>query len=172
VKPLHWIGMGLVIVMLSVNVGGFDLLANWVGWGLVIHALTRLPDTVGSRPVLLGLAGAAGLVDLALWFPAVRGPVVDIDPALSWALTLPQVLFCLLLSWRLSEVTTEPGTRGLLRVTAGLFAVVALLPTVVLGAEVPALAAPAYVLAGFALLVLVIQLFAYGGRDWARAVAV
>lgn len=159
--------MGLLIIVLTVAPWGVDLLANWFGWLLIGLGTARLPATVGSRPLLLALAVVAGLVELALWLPALQRYVAPEDPSLTWVLLLPQVLYCLLLAWRLSEVAPDGGTRAVLRVLAGVFGLVAVLPVVFLGGDVPALAAPSYALAAIALVALVVCCFLYGGRDWA-----
>jgi len=89
--PLKAIALGLVIVGLRAAVGGYDLVADPLGWVLVLVGLARLPEDLPRRGLALGAATLALLTAAALWFPALRDPVADADPALGWATSLPQL---------------------------------------------------------------------------------
>ena len=57
-KPLPWIGMGLVLLVPTVSVRGYDVLANWLGWVLVLLGTLGLPATVRSRVLLVALGAS------------------------------------------------------------------------------------------------------------------
>lgn len=149
--PLHAVALGLVVVALVTDAGGWDLLADPAGWALVLLGAARLP--VEGRGRLL-VAGALALVASAVvWPPAVAGRVADADASLAWALSLPQAAALLLLADSLRRAAAAAGTprarslRGWLLALEVLAVLVALLPAVVLGAGVDALAAPTALLA-------------------------
>lgn len=153
--------MGLVIVVLRAPFGGFDALADPVGWGLVVAGLLPLRGRLRqSGGTLLGCAALAGVVSVPLWLPAVDERLA---PSGQWAASLPQTLFCLLLCVVLAGAVTGRRQRWF----AGLrwvFAAVAAGPVLVYGGQVDALATPVAVLAVLANLVLVYQLFAVSRR--------
>jgi len=70
VKPLQAVAMGLVIVLLSARVNGYDLLADPLGWVLVLIGLGSVP--VPQRGALRALATVSLVVSVVVWFPAVR----------------------------------------------------------------------------------------------------
>ena len=92
-RPLQSIAMGLVIVALHAEFGGFDALADPLGWVLVLLGVRDLPVDLESRRTLLGLAALAGAVSIPLWIPGVSDALYDTDPALLWAVNLPQLGF-------------------------------------------------------------------------------
>ena len=170
-RPLQAIGMGLVIVVLTADPGGRDLdvLPDPLGWLLVLYGATRLPAGLAHRRLLHGTGALAALVSVPLWIPPVAGEVRAADPALLWVLDLPQAGFVLVLSLALAQAADTGGdtaARGWWRLVLAGTVVVVVLPPVVLGAGVTALAAVA---AGLAIVVLVTCLvlcFAHSGRPW------
>ena len=101
-----------------------------------------------SRRTLLGLAALAGAVSIPLWIPGVSDALYDTDPALLWAVNLPQLGFGGLLAHvlaRRAADTEDTRAAAWLRVAVTGFVVVALLPILVWGAGVDALEVPAYV---------------------------
>lgn len=83
-------------------------------------------------------------------------------------LLLPQVLYCLTLSWRLAAIA-EGGASSAFRVLGALFVLVAVLPVIFLGGGVPALAGPSYALAALSLIALTVCCFLFGSRSWATS---
>ncbi|WP_157210061.1 hypothetical protein [Nocardioides aequoreus] len=133
--PLQWVAAGLVLVVLDVYAGGYDVLADWVGWLLALGAVLALRARLGSGPAV---AAAVSLVVAALgWVPGLLR--VD-DTSLAWALSLPQAVFCVLLALRLAALL--PDQQGILRAAGVTNAVVALLPVVVLGGGLTAVVGP------------------------------
>ena len=119
-RPLQWIGLGLVLVVLDASVGdpGLDLVPDPLGWVLVLLGVRRLPARVGHQPLLRAVAAVAGLVSLALWLPPLAGQVRVLDESLRWVLDLPTPGFVLLLALALAPppehrtTTARPGPGG------------------------------------------------------------
>lgn len=178
-KPLQSVAMGLVVVGLTASFGAYDALPDPLGWVLVLVGVLRLPADLERRTALVLLAGLAGLVAVPLWFPSVAEALEDVDAAVAWALTLPQLgfvgLLCHVLANRAaaagtwSDSTSDTAAARRLRIGVTLTVVVAALPVLVLGADVDALATPAAVLAVATLVYVVWQLFSLSGRPWAGA---
>ncbi|SDS88754.1 hypothetical protein SAMN04488570_2952 [Nocardioides scoriae] len=173
-SPLQRIGLGLVVVVASATVGPsasqrYDLLADPLGWALVLWGVLALGrvDGTGERLALLRWpALLAGIVSVPMWLPQLRH---RLDAPLEWTASLPQLLFCLLLCRLVAELARERGERGL-GTRFGLlgwgFVVVALLPAVTLGGDVPALAPTTALVALAVALGLVWSLFAVHRRPW------
>ena len=100
--------MGLVIVLLSATVSGYDLLADPVGWLLVLVGLATLP--VPGRGALKALAALSLVVSAVVWFPAARDALNVTDLALAWAAGLPELATLVLLTHRLSRVAGSRAT--------------------------------------------------------------
>lgn len=166
--PLVSIALGLVVVLASVpTAGGYDVLADPLGWALVVAGVAGLTGS-RRRGLLIALAVVAGAVSVVLWLPEVREQVVSADPAVTWSINLPQVAFIALLLWDLRDHAraSDPPAGRTLTGTTVLVVAVGLAPAVVLGGGLDTLAAGLYVLAGFVLLTVVVLLFAYSRRDW------
>ena len=88
--PLHPVALGLVVVALVVDGGGWDLLPDPLGWGLVLVGTLALPREIHRRDAMVVAAAAALLVAAVVWPPGVAERVADTDESLSWALSLPQ----------------------------------------------------------------------------------
>ncbi|HET6987607.1 MAG TPA: hypothetical protein VFI00_13370 [Kribbella sp.] len=82
-KPLQAVAMGLVIVLLTVPVHGYDVLADPFGWVLVLVGLASLPVPV--RDTLRRLAAVSLVVSVVVWVPAARHVLNVTDLALAWA---------------------------------------------------------------------------------------
>lgn len=168
VTPLQKVAMGLVIVFLSARFGGYDALPDPVGWGLVAAGLLPLRDRLPLGGTALALAVIAGLVAVPLVLPAVHG---RLQPSGQWGVSLPQILFCVVLCSSLATLAGRTGERvagrfGLLR---WVFLVVAVGPVLVYGGGVDALTTPVAVLAVLANVALVYLLFTVSRRSWAGA---
>ncbi len=170
--PLSLVASGLLLVALVAPVGGYDVLADWAGWALVVAALRRLPTTAATRqrPLLLGLAVAAGLLVAVLWFPVLHEPLVDVDPAIAWALSLPALLVTVLLAHELAAAAaaageTPPRRRWHLARTVAV--AVAVLPVLVYGAGLDQLGPLAFVLADLLILAVIVMLLVDARRPWA-----
>ena len=135
--------MGLVIVLLGATVSGYDLLADPVGWLLVLVGLATLP--VPGRGALQALAALSLVVSAVVWFPAARDALNVTDLALAWADGLPELATLVLLTHRLS-----------------------LLPPVVLGGGFDSLDTAVGIVGSLVLLLLIVLLFRYSGRPWAQ----
>lgn len=166
-KPLQSVAMGLVIVVLVARFGGYDALADPVGWLLVLWGVRRLPD----RAPLLALAVAALVVACVVWLPATQDLLERSDPSLRWAINLPQVLFCVVLCRQLAQLAAAAGdrhARAWLRTTMLSNVALALAPVLVFAAAADDLMDSVHAAAGVVVLLLIVLLFAYASRQWVR----
>jgi hypothetical protein len=171
VKPLQSIAMGLVIVALSARVHGYDVLADPVGWLLVLLGVGRLVPDLPFRGAVRGLAVLATVVSVPLFFPGVVDALADADDSLVWAANLPQVAFVALLCHVLAAAAGRAGDTGAARwlaIARTLTIVAGLLPVLV-DTVATAWAGPMLLLALVALVVAIVLLFQYSGRPWAAA---
>ena len=172
-KPLQAVGCGLLLIFLNVVVGGVDLLPDPVGWALVLLGVVGLRPRMSTGTPVLAAAITAAAVSVPLWLPGVAESVSEADPALGWALSLPQVVFAVLFFHALQQLAKAAGNHdaaGWLQICWVGAAIVAVLPAVLLplGIGAPLLALAAV----FALLVGLLQVllsFAYADRAWARS---
>jgi hypothetical protein len=165
------VAMGLVVVLLTAPVHGYDVLADPLGWLLVLAGLSRLtalPDA--RRGTLRRLATAALLVSVVVWVPAARDGLSVTDASLAWAASIPELLTVIVLAHVLAQAARDagdPGARRWLQTSRTLMIVVALVPPVVLGGDLDSLVGAATLVGSLSLLLLVVLLFRYAGRPWA-----
>jgi hypothetical protein len=170
VKPLQSIAMGLVIVALGARVNGYDLLADPIGWILVVRGVRGLPGTVPWLDNVLLLGWLALAVSVPLWFPGVVDTLSDTDDSLLWAVNLPQVTFAAATCAALARTASDAADRSAgswLRTTATLTVVAGLLPVLVYVVD-PDLLVPMLLLAVVALVMMIVLLFRYASRPWAH----
>lgn len=171
-RPLQSIAMGLVIVALRTTFGGYDALPDPLGWLLVLHGVSRLPEDLVRRDTIRALAALALLVSVPLWWPDLAARLDELHPSLGWVANLPQLAFAAVLADSLARRAAALDDRrasGWLRTAMTGFVVAAALPVVVFGGGVGALEVPSYVLASVVLLMLIWLLFSYNNRPWALA---
>lgn len=163
--------MGYVIIALFALQGGYDLLANPLGWVLVLVGTRLLPEPI-ARGTLLYVGSLALLVSIPLWVPEFLGAVAREDPSLEWAVSLPALAFSGLLFQQLGQAAQSSGERTPMTVLQGLVTltvIVAALPVLVFGAGWDALSDLTGGSAQLLNLVTVVVLFSYSGRRWAGA---
>ena len=170
--PLSLVASGLLLVALVAPVGGYDVLADWAGWALVVAALRRLPraSATRQRPVLVGLAVTAGLLSALLWFPLLHEALADVDPAIAWALSLPALLVTVLLGHELAAAAAgahDPAPRRRWHLVRTVAVLVAVLPVLVYGAGLDQLEPLAFVLADLLILTVIVMLLVDARRPWA-----
>jgi hypothetical protein len=161
--------MGLVIVALSARADGYDLVADPLGWLLVLRGMTQLPRSTPWWDTTTFLAGLALLVSVPLWFPGVVDALADTDDSLTWAANLPQIAFVAALCAALARAATEAGDRSSaswLKTGSTLTVAAGVLPIVVYTVE-PSLLLPLLLLATVALVLVIVLLFRYNARPWA-----
>lgn len=174
-SPLQQVAMGLVIVALTAQAGGYDLLPDPIGWALAIGGVVRLRERLPSAGALLGLAVLAAVVGLRPYLGLIGSELdAELDPALQWAASLPQVLFCLFLARALATLARDPGpgiapdeyrARWFSALTLA-FGVVALAPAVVIGGGLEDAYGIVAFVAVLCLLTLVYQLFRVHRQPW------
>jgi hypothetical protein len=171
VKPLQAVAMGLVIVLLTASVDGYDLLADPVGWLLVLVGLAGLPEaSVPRRGTLQKVATLALVISIPVWVPAARDALNVTDPSLAWAASIPQLLTVIVLAHSLAQaanLAADANARRWLQTARTLMIVVALLPPIVLGGGLDSLVGAVAVVGSLSLLLLIVLLFRYAGRPWA-----
>lgn len=164
--PLQQIALGLVIVVLTAQVGDVDLLADPLGWLLVLTGVARLRRATPRplpRPGLVLVAGlAAALASVVLAVPAL---VQDLSAGQLWPLVVWQPLFCAALSSSLGGLADGSPWAHRLRWLAYAFCVVAALPLVVLAEAEVAFGAVAFA-GAIAMLVLIVVLFILHRAPW------
>ena len=161
--------MGYVIIALFARQGGYDLLADPLGWVLVLVGVRQLPDPV-ARGTLLYVGSLALVVSVPLWVPQVLEAVAREDASLAWAADLPALLFAGLLFHQLAGAAQLDGERTASTVLQGLVTltvVVALLPVLVFGAGWTSLEDLAGGAGQLLNLAAVLVLFSYSGHRWA-----
>lgn len=98
--------MGLVVVVLTANFGGWDGLPNPLGWLLVLLGVRAARDHLPSVTSLTVLGWIALAVSVITYPPAATK---ELDPAATWLLDLPQVAFEVVLC---SALATVLGAQG------------------------------------------------------------
>jgi hypothetical protein len=168
VKPLQAVAMGLVIVLLTVPVHGYDVLADPFGWVLVLLGLGSLP--IPQRDTLRWLGALSLAVAVVVWVPAARDVLNVTDLALAWAAGLPELATVIVLAHALAQAAWAVGdavARRWLLTARTLLVVVALLPAVVLGDGFDSWDSALGAAGSLALLLLIVLLFRYASRPWA-----
>lgn len=168
--PLQVAALGFLLIALRLEVGGLDATPDPVGWLLVLLSVTRLPRDVPHLGAVLGLVVLALVVSVGLALPGVLTGFAAGDPALAWAVSLPALAASAALLHALTQAAREqddPAAAGWLGSLRTVTVAVAVLPAVVLGAGVSALAGPTALLAVLSALGLVVLPLAYSRRAWA-----
>ncbi|HEY1116077.1 MAG TPA: hypothetical protein VGE43_00135, partial [Acidimicrobiales bacterium] len=166
--PLRPVVLGLVVVVLNTKVDGWDLLADPVGWVLVLLGSRALP--VRRRGPLLVAAALALVVAAVLWPPGVADRVAATDDSLSWALSLPQSAYLVLLADGLRDAAArgdDPGLRTWWTTTTALAAAALVLPVLVLGGDLDALGALAALVSLLTVVLVVVLGLASARATWA-----
>ncbi len=170
-RPLQVCALGYLLILLVVPLGGLDLAPDPIGWALVVLGVSGLPRTLPRRHLVLGLGLLALSVSLPLAVPGAVTTIADVDLALSWAVSLPALGTTVALAQALTEAARDAGDL----VAAGWIAwvrtgavLVAVLPALVFGAGITALASPTTLLAQVVAAATVVVLLVHAGRDWAR----
>ena len=134
------VAMGLVVVLLDASYNGWDVLADPVGWALVLAGVLPVAEQLGGRVTMTAVL--AFVTSLVVYPPVVARTV---DPSVGWALSLPHLAFVVVLCLALAALLPELERR--FRSTAVVLVVVAVAPVVVLagGGGVLAVGAVAFV---------------------------
>ena len=168
--------MGMVIVVLFAYVPAhpspdwqrYDVLADPLGWVLVllgIRSLARFDEAFTTSQWVALLAGA---VSIPMWFPQLSH---RLDDSGQWFASLPQIVFCLLLAreigvkgaWQTPPDRYVERRFGLLVWGFGL---VAVLPVLTLGGGIDQLEAPTQLVSLLVNVAFVYQLFRVHRRQW------
>lgn len=175
-SPLQRIAMGMVIVIGTATVpphpspswAHYDLLADPLGWLLVVHGATALARHDDSYSTARWLAWLAGAVSVPMWLPQVNHLL---DASGSWFVSLPQLGFCLLMAREIGiEATRQQPPDRYAAKRFGLlfwaFAIVGVLPVVAIGGGVARLVPTTLFFSAVVSLVFVYVLFRVHRREW------
>lgn len=114
----------------------YDGLADPLGWLLVLAGLVPLARTGLALDGARWAAYVATAVSIPMFLPQVRHELNDSG---EWALSLPQIIFCLLLAKEVAEQAATNHPDAYIARRFGLllwaYALVAVLPAIVIGAE-------------------------------------
>jgi hypothetical protein len=160
--------MGLVVVLLTAAVHGYDVLADPLGWLLVLVGLAQVP--VPQRGALQALATVSLVVAAGVWFPGIRDSLNVTDDSLAWAASIPELLTVIVLVHALAQAArldADQQARRWLQTARTLMIVVLVLPPVVLGGGLDSLVGALAVAGSLSLLLVVVLLFRYAARPWA-----
>ncbi|GAA5140231.1 hypothetical protein GCM10023340_00010 [Nocardioides marinquilinus] len=169
-RPLQAIAMGVVVLLLEAPAGGFDLLADPLGWLLVLLGVRDLPRAMPLRGALRAVSVVAAVASVPLWLPVVVEALEDADESLAWAANLPRLGFFVVLGLGLAGAATAAGDRvagTCWRVVAGGGLVVVLLPALVFGGGLNQLDDAAGAAVALVPTVVVVLGFWHSGRRWA-----
>lgn len=173
-KPLQAVAMGMIVILLVVQAGDVDLLANPLGWLLVLHGVRGLPRDLELRTPLLVVTALALVVSVPLAVPAVVDALDGTDESIAWAINLPQFGSYLLLSLALTRAATAAGERGPATWWSTMvlgYAAVLVLPVLIFGGGIEALEGLAGVLVALVPTATIVLAFFHCGRTWAGAPA-
>ena len=173
-KPLYWVAVGLVFVLLEGRTeSGWDVYPNPLGWLLVLiglHRLSRATPGLPLRMTLWYLGVLALLVSAALVAPDAQAWLDDADPAVVWASDLPALGFQTALCHVLAEQARLAKARGGVwwRVAQAGLLVGIIAPVLYFGADWTWLEGVGII--GYAAALLVVLLcMVFGARSWAGA---
>lgn len=158
-KELQTVALGLIVVF--VDVGSPDWIADPLGWLLVLVGIAAAREHITDYGYLSLTAWVCLLLSVVTWPPE---SVPHLDSTLGWLFSLPTLAFCFMLADSLTDVTT-PDLAGRFRAICWAYAVVMVLPLVVLLMGWDSLQTPSELLAILVNLVLVISLFSASDED-------
>ncbi len=175
-SPLQKIAMGMIFVVgyapfppdPEPSWRSYDGLADPVGWILVIAGMQALCRVASGFEYARWAAWVAGALSIPLWFPQLTH---ELNASGSWALSMPQTVFCLLLVKGIAEgaAVEEPGERyipkrfGLLMWA---FAVLIVLPPIAIGGDLQALDDTAVAFAFVVNVAFIYYVFRVHRRRW------
>lgn len=150
--------MGLVIVVVDSHLAGFDAVPDLVGWLLVVSGVVALRALLPGWSSVLASAVVSGLVSVALLRP---GWTAELPESTGWLLSLPQLVFSILLCGAAAALAREPASdvAQRFRMLRVLFGVLVVAPALVYGGGVDALLVPVAVVTVLANVYLIYLLF-------------
>jgi hypothetical protein len=161
VSSLQAVAMGLVIVFLDVGPGGWDWIADPIGWVLLLIGLSPLKERVPNQTGLVVAGWVCLVVSVLVFLP---DSVATLAPFLGWLFSLPTIGFCFLLCDSLEE-STPASLAVRFRWLRWAFVVVAVLPFLVFVVGWEWLTIPTAVVAVLTNIVMVFTVWAAGDDD-------
>ena len=156
--PLQKIAMGLVIVVVDSYLAGFDAVPDVLGWALALAGIWSMRSGLPGFDGIAASAVLSGLVSVALLRPAWTA---DLPESTGWLLSLPQLVFTILLCGALATLarTAAADVAQRFRILRWVFVVLVVAPALVYGGGVDALLIPLAVVTVVANVYLVYLLF-------------
>ena len=182
-SPLQKIAMGLVIVFLPAYFprdphpvwAVYDALPDPIGWLLVVAGVRALRADL-DVDVVGWLAWVSLAMSVPLWFPQLNHLLVPkynagADASFQWFVSLPQMLFSLLLARTIARAALErrPPDRfvgGRFGVLTWGFGAVVVLPAIAYGGRMDSLVMPTLLAIGLVNTAFVYYLFRVHRRRW------
>jgi hypothetical protein len=116
----------------------------------------------------VAVALVAMVTSIALWPAAWNDRLLDLDPALVWAISMPGLVWSILFCLAIAYLAQGDLMAGLLwKYLAGGFVATAVLPVIVLGGKVDALEGTYAAISTLAQLALFVLALVHAWRPWA-----
>lgn len=172
-RPLGLIAYGFLFVAVKVTFGRYDVLADPIGWLLVLFGLRRMARAV-DLPATMALA-YLGILSLLcsgpLWWPSTASALDRGDPSVLWSVGLGELLFTAVLCHGLATLAQgAKDGRAVLwfrSCEAGLL-IGAVAPVLYFGAGLDWLKGVGN-LGQILQLVVLVLCFVYSGKEWTGA---
>ena len=164
-KELQSVALGLVVVF--VDVGSPDWVADPLGWILVLVGIAAVKDRLTDYGYLQVTGWVCLGLSVVTWPPEA---VPALDETLGWLFSLPTLAFCFLLADSLTDAT-EPGLARRFRLISWGYAMVTVLPLLPLVLAWDWMTTPGRVVAILVDVVLVLSLYRACDEDALRVPA-
>ena len=150
--------MGLVIVVVDSEIAGLDAVPDVLGWVLVLAGLRVMRSRLPGFGGIAASAVLSGVVSVALLRPAWTDGLPE---STGWLLSLPQLVFTILLCGALAVLARKPAVDVAQRFVAlrWLFIVLVVAPALVYGGGLDPLLVPLAVVTVVANVYLIYLLF-------------
>jgi hypothetical protein len=139
-QPLLVVALALVIIVVRADFHGYDALPDPLAWLLIAVAGAAFPEDLPRRGALIASALLAMCASVASWPARWNDEIVDLDPALTWAIALPSLAWSALFCLAVAHLARPQLSAHLMwKYVAGGFMAAIVLPVIVYGGGIDAL---------------------------------